>query len=57
MTMIIQRGTLKPGAILIVGDQFTKVKYMHDDKGNSLSQGIPGDAVQIVGIPIVPKAG
>jgi len=55
--MIIQRGTLKPGSILIVGDQFTKVKYMHDDKGNNLTQGIPGDAVQIVGVPIVPKAG
>lgn len=45
MTMIIQRGTLKSGSILIMGDQYTKVKYMHDDRGNALSQGIPGDAV------------
>lgn len=30
---------------------------MHDDQGKALEVARPGDAVQIIGIPIVPAAG
>ncbi len=55
--MIIQKGTLKQGSILIMGDTYVKVKDMKDDRGNSLNVGVPGNAVEIVGISQVPKAG
>jgi len=57
MTMIIKQGILKIGDIIIVGDQYTRVKHMHDDQGKSLEQANPGDAVQIIGIPNIPAAG
>lgn len=57
MTLIIKQGTLKVGSILVVGDEYTKVKSMLDDKGNNLKEAYPGDAVQIIGIPSVPAAG
>lgn len=55
--MIVQKGTVKPGSILIVGDDYVKVNKMKDDSGRTLTQGFPGDAIQVVGIPVVPKAG
>ena len=57
MTLIVKEGTLKVGSILIIGDEFAKVKSMQDDKGNHLKEAKPGDAVQIVGIPNIPVAG
>jgi translation initiation factor IF-2 len=55
--MIIQKGVLKPGNFLILGSTYTKVKEFKDDKGNLLQIGIPGDAVEIIGLSAVPKAG
>jgi translation initiation factor IF-2 len=57
MTLIVKQGTLKVGSILIIGDQFTKVKLMHDDMGRTLTQAKPGNAIQIIGIPNIPAAG
>lgn len=45
MTMIVQKGTVKPGSILIVGDGYLKVNKMKDDSGRTLNEGYPGDAV------------
>ena len=57
MTMIVQKGVVKPGSILIVGNDSMKVTKIKDDSGNVLDNGYPGDAVEIIGIPIVPQAG
>jgi translation initiation factor IF-2 len=57
MTLIVKQGILKTGSLLIIGDQFTKVKLIHDDLGRTLTQAKPGDAVQIIGIPNIPAAG
>ena len=45
VTMVIQKGVLKPGAFLILGNTYTRVKEFKDDRGNPLQMGIPGDAV------------
>ncbi len=57
ITMVIQKGVLKPGAFLVLGSTYTKVKEFKDDRGNPLVMGIPGDAVEIIGLSVVPKAG
>ena len=30
---------------------------MHDDSGRELKEAMPGDAVQVIGIPSIPTAG
>ena len=57
MTLIVKQGILKTGSILIIGDEYTKVKIMQDDSGKQFALAKPGDAVQIIGIPCVPTAG
>ena len=57
MTLIINKGILKTGSILIVGDQYTKIRNLYDDKGRQVQKARPGDAVQIIGIPNIPLAG
>ena len=34
MTLIVKQGVLKQGSILVIGEEFTKVKNMYDDTGN-----------------------
>lgn len=57
MTLIVKQGTLKAGSLLIIGQEYAKVKSMHDDSGKILTVARPGDAVQIIGIPNIPAAG
>ena len=57
MTMIVKQGVLKTGALILVGDEYSRIKHMHDDMGVPLGEAHPGDAVQIVGIPSIPAAG
>ena len=51
MTLIVKQGILKAGSILIIGDEYARVKTIQDDSGRHLKEAVPGDAVQIVGIP------
>jgi translation initiation factor IF-2 len=32
MTLIVKKGVLKVGSLLIIGGNYCKVKFMHDDK-------------------------
>jgi translation initiation factor IF-2 len=57
MTMIVKQGTLKVGSLLVIGEDYAKVKSFHDDQGMSLKEAKPGDAVQVIGIPNIPAAG
>ena len=57
MTLIVNKGILKIGSIIIVGDQYAKIKNLYDDKGKQVQKARPGDAVQIIGIPNIPLAG
>ena len=57
MTLIIEKGTLKPGSLIILGKQSMKIKTILDDRGEMLKEAYPGDAVQITGIPFVPLPG
>jgi translation initiation factor IF-2 len=57
MTLIVTKGLLKIGSILIVGDEYTKIKNIYDDRGKQIELARPGDAVQIIGIGNIPLAG
>ena len=36
MTMIVKQGVLKIGSVIVVGEEYTRVKYLHDDIGKPL---------------------
>jgi translation initiation factor IF-2 len=56
-TVLITRGTLKTGDILVVGTQSGRVRAMLDDKGRQIKEATPSMAVEVLGLNGVPMAG
>ena len=56
-TVLINRGTLKVGDILVVGTQSGRVRAMLDDKGRQLKEAPPALPVEVLGLAGVPMAG
>ncbi|WP_022677121.1 translation initiation factor IF-2, partial [Novosphingobium sp. B-7] len=56
-TVLINRGTLHVGDILVVGTQSGRVRAMLDDKGRQVKSAPPSLPVEVLGIGGVPMAG
>ncbi len=56
-TVLVNRGTLKVGDILVVGTQSGRVRAMLDDKGRQVKAAGPAMPVEVLGIGGVPMAG
>jgi translation initiation factor IF-2 len=56
-TVLITRGTLKVGDILVVGTQSGRVRAMLDDKGRQIKTAGPSLPVEVLGLGGVPMAG
>ena len=56
-TVLVRRGTLKVGDILVVGTQSGRVRAMLDDKGRQIKTAGPSLPVEVLGIGGVPMAG
>jgi translation initiation factor IF-2 len=56
-TLLIQRGTLRVGDVLLVGDTHGRVRAMHDYLGNTLKEAGPSVPVEVLGMDGVPDAG
>ena len=56
-TLLVQRGTLKPGDAIVSGTTFGRIRTMTDDKGNAIKKAPPSTPVEITGLPEVPEAG
>ncbi|CAE6475799.1 unnamed protein product [Rhizoctonia solani] len=56
-TILIQRGSLKPGSSLVAGTAWARVRQMMDDKNRPLKIAKPGDAVTVAGWKDIPSAG
>ncbi|WP_342170204.1 translation initiation factor IF-2 [Rickettsia endosymbiont of Seladonia tumulorum] len=56
-TMLVQRGTLKSGDIIIAGTAYGKVKKMTNDKGIEVLEATPSVPIEIQGLSHVPHAG
>ncbi|MCW1383432.1 translation initiation factor IF-2 [Novosphingobium sp. KCTC 2891] len=56
-TVLVNRGTLKVGDILVVGTQSGRVRAMLDDKGRQVKSAPPSLPVEVLGIGGVPMAG
>ncbi|XP_066586310.1 translation initiation factor IF-2, mitochondrial [Prorops nasuta] len=56
-TILIQRGTLKKGTVLVSGLVWCKVRAIFDHKGTPVSKATLSDAVQVIGWKDLPIAG
>lgn len=56
-TVIVQKGTLHIGDILVCGTYFGRVKSMKNDRGKSVKEAGPSYAVEVSGLNGVPEAG
>ena len=56
-TVLVQRGTLKPGDSIVAGDAHGRVRAMLDEFGNQLDEALPSRPVQVLGLTSVPGAG
>ena len=56
-TILVQRGTLKKGDILLAGFQYGRVRALVDDQGHSIEAAGPSIPVEVLGLSAVPHAG
>ncbi|WP_328874156.1 translation initiation factor IF-2 [Streptomyces sp. NBC_00287] len=56
-TVLVQRGTLRVGETMVVGDAYGRVRAMLDDNGNNVAEAGPSTPVQVLGLTNVPGAG
>ena len=56
-TLLVQRGTLKQGDILVIGAESGRVRALLDDRGQKLDTAGPGQPVEILGLNGTPMAG
>ena len=56
-TLLVQKGTLKSGDVIVAGEAVGRVRVMTDYKGNALEQAGPSVPVEIMGLAEAPAAG
>lgn len=56
-TVVVQRGTLKVGDILVAGPVWGRVRALINDKGQNIKEAGPSMPVEILGLGGVPSAG
>ena len=56
-TVLVQAGTLRIGDYVLAGKNSGKVKAMHDERGQDVSQAGPSTPISILGLDGAPQAG
>ncbi|NBK99485.1 MAG: translation initiation factor IF-2, partial [Erysipelotrichia bacterium] len=56
-TILVEKGTLHSGDIIVVGTVFGRVRKMVDDRGREIKTAGPSTPVEIIGLNGVPTAG
>lgn len=56
-TVIVQRGTLKKGDLIIAGGSYGRIKRICNDKGRTIQEAGPSLAVEVYGLNESPSAG
>ncbi len=56
-TVLVQKGTLRPGQIIVAGDQWGKVRALLNDKGEHVKEAGPAMPVEVLGLQGTPQAG
>src|SRR5437868_6691147 len=56
-TVLVQRGTLKTGDILVAGSEWGRVRLLVNDHGETVGEAGPSTPVEVLGLSAVPEAG
>jgi len=56
-TVLVQRGTLRVGDVLVAGAVWGRVRRLLDDRGNNVDEAGPAFPVEILGLDGTPQAG
>ena len=56
-TVLVKRGTIKPGQIVVAGEHWGKVKALTDERNARLKSAGPSEPVQILGLDGAPAPG
>ncbi|MEO9526003.1 translation initiation factor IF-2 [Roseibium sp.] len=56
-TVLVQKGTLKPGDIVVAGSEWGRVRAMLDENGNQVKEAGPAKPVEVLGFQGTPEAG
>ena len=56
-TVLVQRGTLKVGALVVAGSHWGRVRALIDDKGAAVEAAKPSTPVEVLGFDGAPEAG
>ncbi len=56
-TVLVQKGTLKPGDILVAGSEWGRVRAMLDENGKQVKEAGPAKPVEVLGFQGTPAAG
>ena len=56
-TLLVRKGTLKVGDVMVCGNHFGKVRALVDHEGKRIKQAGPSSAVKVLGLNGVPEAG
>ncbi|MEC4272674.1 translation initiation factor IF-2 [Adlercreutzia sp. R25] len=56
-TVLIQRGTLHTGDVVVAGTSYGRVRALVNPRGEHVAEALPADPVEILGLNSVPTAG
>ncbi len=56
-TVLVQRGTLRVGDVVVAGGEWARVRALLDDRGNEVDEAGPAIPVEILGLSGAPTAG
>jgi translation initiation factor IF-2 len=56
-TVLVQRGTLRVGDIVVAGSEWGKVRLLQNDRGETVASAGPATPIEVLGLSGVPEAG
>jgi translation initiation factor IF-2 len=56
-TVLVQKGTLKPGDFIVLGTTYGKVRALHDSDGKKMKSAGPSTPVELFGLSELPSTG
>ena len=56
-TVLVQRGTLKVGDIVVAGSEWGRVRLLQNDRGETVTSAGPSTPVEVLGLSGAPEAG
>jgi len=56
-TVLVQKGTLRPGNIIVAGDEWGRVRALVSDNGHHMKEAAPSTPAEVLGVHGTPQAG